>query len=116
VIATVYKSITFDAAHHLPKYKGACSRLHGHTYTLQAGLTGHIQERTGMVVDMKDLGDALKAIVEKWDHRDLNEFFFMPTAEAIASSILIDLKFTFSTYQVTVRLWETPTSWVEILS
>ena len=42
---------TFDAAHCLRDYDGACSRLHGHTYHVRAdfrfktmGATGHTQE------------------------------------------------------------------------
>jgi 6-pyruvoyltetrahydropterin/6-carboxytetrahydropterin synthase len=116
MIVTVWKKTTFDAAHHLPNYDGPCANVHGHTYILEVGLTGHIREN-GMVYDMKRLGEWMDKLVERFDHHDLNESFGNPTAENIAKAIYADALYVFyPEMNVTIRLWETPTSWVECRS
>lgn len=39
---SVTKCFGFEAAHHLPDYKGACNRLHGHSYKLQVTVSGSV--------------------------------------------------------------------------
>jgi len=116
--ATVWKRVTFDAAHHLPNYKGACHRVHGHTYTVELGLQGEVSTITGMVVDMSKLSSFLKSTIIKWyDHCDLNKFFENPTAENIALYLLGVAQTCFKYDQpsnIFVRVYETPTSWAEV--
>ena len=113
-LQTVWKRATFDAAHHLPNYKGACSRVHGHTYTVELGVTGAVSATNGMVLDMKELGAVLHTIIAEWDHRDLNELFETPTAEFLAQRIFVQAQYAFPHNEIRVRLWETPDSWVEV--
>lgn len=115
---TVWKEDTFDAAHHLPNYTGLCKNLHGHTYKVQIGLNGPVDHEIGMVLDMATLGGILASICRKLDHTLLNgiEGLENPTAENIAAWIYeklpsyLDIKDA----EVTIRVWETPTSWVEL--
>lgn len=115
---TVVKEFTFDAAHHLPGYKGNCACLHGHTYRLQVGIKGKINEETGMVCDFASLKKIVHdRVINILDHSYLNEIqakYFpnhMPTAENmvwwIAYHALAHLPISF------IRLYETPTSYAE---
>jgi len=92
----------FSASHyyHNPKFTpeenqrvfGKCSNLngHGHNYTLEVTVKGEVDERTGFVVDLKQLKDILESeVVSAMDHRHLNkevaEFASrIPTVENIA--------------------------------
>ncbi len=47
---------------------------HGHNYELEVTVRGHVDEQTGMVIDLKQLKDVMDAeIGERFDHRDLND-------------------------------------------
>lgn len=70
----------FDAAHHLPGYKGECSRAHGHTWRVIVSIISKTLDRQHMVIDFKEI----KKIVNQFDHQDVNEFIAHPTAENIA--------------------------------
>ncbi len=55
---------------------GKCSNLngHGHNYTLEVTVKGAVDERTGFVVDLKQLKDVLQMeVLEAMDHRHLNK-------------------------------------------
>lgn len=106
----VSKEFTFDAAHFLTKYHGKCENLHGHTYRLRVTVEGEIGEE-GMVVDFLDLKKLVKEkILDKFDHRNLNDFFENPTAELVAEFIWKELKPELNLYEVV--LWETENSFV----
>ncbi len=111
----IFKEFTFDSAHRLPNYSGKCSQLHGHTYKLQVGIKGRPSKETGMVVDFVWLSQLVKdKVIEKYDHKLLNEFWKNPTAEVMAADILRQLKKAGGEQIDVVRLWETPTSYVEV--
>lgn len=79
---------TFDAAHHLRGYEGKCSRLHGHTWTVELSVEGAGLDELGMLVDFRDLNRLLKDTLEPMDHQYLNDLppfrDMNPTAENIA--------------------------------
>ena len=59
----------FDAAHQLDvPYDSPCNRRHGHRYAVKIVASAAELEH-GMVVDF----NVLKAVVDEFDHRDLNE-------------------------------------------
>ena len=75
----------FDAAHVLNvPYESPCTRPHGHRYEVEIAASAHQLEH-GMVTDY----NALKRVVDEFDHRDLNalpDFANTPTtAESIAA-------------------------------
>lgn len=117
MITTVWKSTTFDAAHSLPDYVGPCSNLHGHTYKVELGVSGPIDKKSGMILDMKILKTFLDInVVAKFDHSNLNEWSSLEspsTAENIAIYILA-LARTHFDLPVKVRVYETATAWVEV--
>ena len=54
---------------------GACSNplWHGHNYILWVTVKGKINEETGYVIDLKELGKIIKEkIINKVDHKNLN--------------------------------------------
>ena len=99
---TVSRKAHFNAAHRLyvkswdekknESVFGKCSNeyYHGHNYELIVNVTGNVDPVTGMVMDLKDLKDLIKAEVEDaFDHKNLNiqvpEFAdLIPSAENIA--------------------------------
>ena len=56
---SVTKVFTFDSAHNLINYEGACRNLHGHTYKLEVTVCGDINEM-GMVCDFSELSLLIK--------------------------------------------------------
>ncbi|MBN2473580.1 MAG: 6-pyruvoyl tetrahydropterin synthase family protein [Pirellulales bacterium] len=62
--------LAFSAAHFITFQGGVCERLHGHNYRVAAEVYGPLNE-SRYVVDFVALHDALRAIVEEWDHRVL---------------------------------------------
>ena len=63
---------------------------HGHNYEIEVTIVGEPEKETGMIIDLKKLGDLIdREILEKVDHRHLNhdiEFLrdMIPTAENLA--------------------------------
>ena len=114
---SVTKCFGFEASHHLPKYDGACNRLHGHSYKLQVTVSGSVDEETGMIIDFNVLKKIVKSkVVDKYDHRNLNDFFSNPTAENMIQHIFKELSVEFSKVGLSlesVTLWETESSFAE---
>lgn len=136
---SVCKIFTFDAAHQLIGHKGKCSNLHGHTYKLEVVLKGlpsmeEGQSDEGFVADFSDIKAIVKQlVVDRLDHAFLamgNEpvletltatgskvalLSFRTTAENMSAYIAYELKRA-SLPVYSVKLWETPTSWAEVLA
>src|SRR5436305_14033729 len=73
-IFEITKAATFDAAHHLPQGPaGPYTRLHGHSFRVEATVRGRAREPVGWVADLGDLERALKAVAAELDHGLLNE-------------------------------------------
>ncbi|MEE9164985.1 MAG: 6-carboxytetrahydropterin synthase [Nitrospinota bacterium] len=95
----IIRRVTFSAAHRLHNLKlsdkenkniyGECNNPngHGHNYVLEVTVRGNVPDKTGMVIDLKDLKKIItENIIEKVDHKYLNkDVDFMsdiiPTAE-----------------------------------
>ena len=114
----ITKTFEFAAAHHLPYHKGLCKNLHGHNYKLEITVTGPIQKKgpeRGMVMDFGNLKRIIKkAILDEFDHCNLNSLFDNPTAEIMVKAFArqIQLYLGDNIIVVKVRLWETSTSYV----
>lgn len=104
----VTRRATFAAAHTLRRTDwdedrnrsvfGACAGDHGHNYQLEVSVAGVPEPDTGMVVNLKDLDQAMRlAVIEKVDHRHLNrDVDFLrgriPTAENLALAFWMELE------------------------
>ena len=127
----VSRKAHFNAAHRLflPDWDdakneavfGKCNNpyYHGHNYELIVSVTGDIDPKTGMVIDMKELKDLIKSEVEDaFDHKNLNvqvpEFKSLnPTAENIAVVIWDKLRpHIVAEHELEVVLYETPRNFV----
>ncbi|MBC7848142.1 MAG: 6-carboxytetrahydropterin synthase [Chitinophagaceae bacterium] len=128
----VYRKEHFNAAHRLfnPSWDdamnfsvfGKCANpnFHGHNYDLIIQVTGSVDERTGYVMDMKELSDIIKEhVIDVFDHKNLNvdvPYFqnLIPTAENICIVIFNILREKLdSKFEVKVRLYETERNFVE---
>ena len=110
----VTRSFTFEAAHFLPWHPGQCRNLHGHSYRLEVAVEGPVDEN-GVVADFADVKAVVqREVIAHYDHTLLNDLLDNPTAEVIAEDAWKRMEAAGLTL-AWVRLWETPTSSVEIL-
>ena len=109
----VTKRFRFEAAHHLPGYDGKCARPHGHGYLLEVTVEGPIRD-DGLVFDFYDLKRIVnERVVDRLDHRDLNDIIAMPSAENVLVWIRDQLRNEMDGLPVVaLRLYETTDSWV----
>lgn len=81
----------FAAAHVLRGYAGACDRVHGHNFKVEAEVVAEGLDRIGMGLDFHEIERLLHGALAPLDHRMLNELPAFaeknPTAEAIAEHV-----------------------------
>jgi 6-pyruvoyltetrahydropterin/6-carboxytetrahydropterin synthase len=63
----------FAAAHNLRQYEGECENLHGHNWKVEVTVTSKGLNKIGLAVDFKVLKKISEGILEKLDHKYLNE-------------------------------------------
>lgn len=89
------KIFSFEMAHALPAYDGACRHIHGHSFRLEVTVRGEPRQqpghpKNGMVMDFKDLKRLVKeAFVDEFDHA-----LVLP-ATAAPAALLADLEQNF---------------------
>ena len=114
----------FEAAHRLPDYDGKCCRLHGHNWKVEVCIRGNELGENGMLVDFKELKEALRSVLCLLDHYYLNDNppfdTTPPTAENLAryifrtlfeSAVLPSRAMLYS-----VKVWESPRSCASYIS
>lgn len=127
--------------HRLPNHGGQCRHLHGHRYAAEFWIDGSVEKGLGnsdegMVLDFGQAKRMLREMLAQLDHRFLvsatDEYAgvleplpgvvlvpFVPTAEHIAALVLANARRALfggpsnSAYVSGLRLYETPTAWVE---
>ncbi len=99
----------FSSAHFLRDYKGKCEELHGHNWKVEANVESGKLAKSGMVVDFHDLKNKLNAVLERLDHKCLNDLSYFkkvnPTSENIAQYIYNNLKSEVENLKL-VTVWE----------
>jgi len=118
---SVCKMFEFEAAHHLPGYKGACRNIHGHSYKLEVEVEGIMDGVSGMLMDFSELKSIVKKnIIDRVDHSDLNVSLLLsktqsPTAEVMLLVFVgwINRDLPKGIVLRRIRLWETSSSWAE---
>lgn len=92
----ITKAATFDAAHRLPDGPAnrPYSRLHGHSFKVEASVRGPAVAPIGWVADLANLDEALKAVAAELDHTMLNDHAGLesPTLEAMCLLFAARLK------------------------
>jgi len=113
----------FSSAHYLRGYRGKCEELHGHNWKVEVVVAKDKLDKAGMVLDFKYLKTKLNNVLEKLDHKCLNDipYFsaaggsasggkkFNPTSENIAKYIYGCLKSQVRSLKL-VTVWENNTS------
>ncbi len=106
---------TFASAHFLRDYKGKCENLHGHNYKVEVTCEGPELDHAGMLVDFVDLKRATREVVDRLDHKHLNETppfdVWNPSAEYIALYFYQEVRTLLGDGGriSKVRVWETDT-------
>jgi len=122
----------FSASHyyHNPEFTpeenqrvfGKCNNPngHGHNYTLEVTVRGQVDQRSGFVVDLKQLKDIMnREVIDAMDHRFLNKEVAefrdaIPTTENLAISIWRRLQPKLKLAELhRVRVYETPDLFVD---
>lgn len=128
----VTRKAEFSASHRLynpawPDAKnrevfGKCNNPngHGHNYSVEVTVKGNPPSETGMVIDLKKLGDIIeKELIEQVDHKHLNQDVdfmtgIIPTAENIAIAFwkILKPRIVEGTL-VSIKLYESRNNFVE---
>jgi len=85
----------FASAHNLRGYQGKCEELHGHNWKVAVSVTAEKLDSLGMVVDFGVLKKELQNLIERLDHKYLNDIppfdSINPSSENIACFIFREL-------------------------
>ncbi|MCF8045711.1 MAG: 6-carboxytetrahydropterin synthase QueD [Desulfarculaceae bacterium] len=102
----IYIKDHFSAAHSLRGYDGNCSRTHGHNWIIEAFIQCDRLNQLGIGIDFRDVKKALRQILDKLDHTNLNELAEFgavnPTSENIAKFLYKELEKMFNTEHINV--------------
>jgi len=111
---------TFAAGHALRGYRGKCENPHGHNYKVQVTLKGESLDNIGLLFDFKDLKIAMNEIIERLDHKFINDLEpfteLNPSAENMAKyfydeiNVLLRDKTSGRVKVKLVKMWETDTT------
>lgn len=103
----------FAAAHNLRQYEGECENLHGHNWKVEVTVATKKLNKVGLGVDFKILKRTLKNILERLDHKYLNEIPSFdkenPSSENIARYIFKQLQKEIKDKNIKtarVKVWE----------
>jgi 6-pyruvoyltetrahydropterin/6-carboxytetrahydropterin synthase len=109
--AKIGRRFRFEAAHWLPFVPDGhkCKNMHGHNYRVEVVVGGSLDGR-GFVKDFAEIDEVVKPLIERVDHRVLNEIEGLenPTAEIIAGWFLERIEGCES-----VRVYENDDCWAE---
>ena len=79
---------SFAAGHYLRNYRGKCENPHGHNYKVRITLQGRELDQAGLLLDFKELKMVMKPVIERLDHRMINDVApfttLNPSAENLA--------------------------------
>lgn len=132
----VTKIIKTETAHRLYGYDGACANIHGHSYKFEVTLEGPIGS-LGLTIDFKDIKKKVGNLINNmYDHRivlnqddplvadlrngaglvDITIMDGNPTAENMARAIWDHIDPMFPGMLVSIKVWETETSFAEVMA
>jgi 6-pyruvoyltetrahydropterin/6-carboxytetrahydropterin synthase len=81
----------FSSGHYLRNYVGKCENPHGHNYKVRVTLAGTELDEAGLLLDFKLLKQVLHPVIDRLDHKMLNEIdpfnVLNPSAENLAKYI-----------------------------
>jgi 6-pyruvoyltetrahydropterin/6-carboxytetrahydropterin synthase len=90
------KDFSFESAHLLPHVPPGhkCGRIHGHSFRVEISVEGEMDEKMGWLYDHAKISEFTKEVIERLDHRYLNDIPGLenPTFENLAIWIWKELK------------------------
>lgn len=103
----------FAAAHNLINYQGDCENLHGHNWKVEVTVAARALNNAGLGIDFKVLKRETKALLDRLDHKYLNDLVMFkdisPSSEHIAHYLFNELTSILNSDNVTVdrvNVWE----------
>jgi 6-pyruvoyltetrahydropterin/6-carboxytetrahydropterin synthase len=78
---------TFAAGHYLRNYKGKCENPHGHNYRVRVTLASTQLDKAGLLLDFKDLREVMKHVIDRLDHRMINDIAPFTTVNPSAENL-----------------------------
>jgi len=103
----------FAAAHQLKMVAEQCENLHGHNWKIEVCVAGDALNNAGVLIDFGELKQYISKIIDKLDHKFLNELEYFkngnPSSENIAQYIANELQVLISKTEVKVSrvtAWE----------
>ena len=110
---SVTRRYSFEAGHFLPMVADdhKCKRKHGHNYELEVTVNAPLHDN-GFIIDFWDLDKLVDPLIEKLDHRMLNDIEGLenPTAEHIAGWFLVRLPVASA-----ITVFETKNCWADVI-
>ena len=107
----------FAAAHQLRNFGGKCENLHGHNWKVEVYVSGQKLENNGLLIDFKIIKDKTNEILERLDHKFINEIEYFqetnPSSENIARYIFDSLAHDINDGNISVSrvtAWESETA------
>ncbi len=86
----------FAAAHQLAMVGSKCENMHGHNWRIEVYVTGEKLNAGGVLVDFGEIKAHLARVMEKLDHKFLNELEYFsdgnPSSEKIAYFVATELQ------------------------
>ena len=77
----------FAAAHQLTMVGSKCENMHGHNWKIEVYVTGDKLNAAGVLVDFGEIKDQLAEVMEKLDHKYLNELDYIPDGKPSSENI-----------------------------
>ncbi|HVS01814.1 MAG TPA: 6-carboxytetrahydropterin synthase QueD [Thermoanaerobaculia bacterium] len=114
---TVCKDFVFAAAHSIRGHTGGCENLHGHNYRVRVCVRAATLDELGMVVDFAAVKEVARQVLERFDHRVLNDIppfdRVNTTAELLAAHVFGEVAGRLADPRLAVarvEVWENDTS------
>lgn len=104
---------SFAAAHNLINYQGDCENLHGHNWKVEVTVAAADLDNAGLAIDFKILKKETNRILDRLDHKYLNDLEpfrdISPSSEHIARYLFQELSTNLNSDNVKVEkvnVWE----------
>jgi 6-pyruvoyltetrahydropterin/6-carboxytetrahydropterin synthase len=92
----------FSSGHYLREYHGKCENPHGHNYKVRVTLRGRDLDKSGLLLDFKELKNVLRPVVAYLDHFMINDLapfdVINPSAENLAKYFFDETNTSAATY------------------
>ncbi len=130
-VCSITKVYRFSAGHRLYlkgisdeenwRIFGKCTnpKGHGHDYYIEVKIRGEIDPETGMVIDIGELDELMKDVIDELDHKRLDvevPYFrdFQPSGENIVKYMWSSIKPRLKSGELShLKLWETQNNYFE---